>query len=517
MKLATVTTSPWKAAVDRFSDKTVVGSKLRSAEWSDMPIALRERAFFSAGVDQARTLSAMREKVVQGLDQSRPGGIGMNRARFVADMRNLLGAAPGDSGSLTDITSTRRLNLIWDFQTADAHGFASQKADMDPDRLDAFPAYRLLRVESRRVPRDWYARWGEAGAKVGWVGASKTEMVALKTSPIWIALSRFGKPWPPFDYSSGMGLEDVDRDEAEALGLLDKNEDPAARLQSLGDAAATASQDWNDGLQASVKGIDQETRNWLKDAFGDQISIDGDTVAWRSGATTEIIPPAPIAVPTPEPVAPPMPLPDIDRVATAVVKATSREEAHAILALPLAERGSLVLSPTESARSQTEKARAFIGSILHKDAAPAASCKVVVHAGRAYYSENISTATVRLGDVGCTIHELGHHIECSDPEILRETKDFIRSRIQPGDVPERLSKLTGSSYYGPSEVAYKDEWAERGGSPYAGKVYRGGLDEANATEVLTMGLERLYDDPAAFARQDPDYFKFILRVLRPTP
>jgi hypothetical protein len=508
MKLATATTSPWKAAVDRFSEKTAVGSRLRSAEWADMPIALRERAFFSAGVDQARTLSAMREKVVQGLDQSRPGGIGMNRARFVADMRNLLGAAPGDSGSLTDITSTRRLNLIWDFQTADAHGFASQKADMDPDRLDAFPAYRLLRVESRRVPRDWYTRWGDAGAKVGWVGASKTEMVALKTSPIWIALSRFGKPWPPFDYSSGMGLDDVDRDEAEALGLLDKNEDPAARLQSLGDAAATTSQNWNDGLQASVKGIDQEARNWLKDAFGDQISIDGDTVAWKSGADVEVAPLTPEVTPAG------MPLPDLDRVADGVAKAATREEAHAILALPAETRGSLSLNPTSSVAKQTGTAHAFLSSVLHKDVAPSASCKVVLAQGIGKYSPDTAIAYVRHEALGCTVHELAHHIECSDPEILRETKDFIRSRIQPGEMPQYLNKLTGTKRYGDA-IAYEDRWAELGGSPYAGRVYFGSLEAAQATEVLSMGLQRLYEDPVGFAKQDPEYFRFILSVLRP--
>ncbi len=271
-----ITTSPWPAAVDRFSQKTVIGSRLRSAEWADMPLALRERAFFSAGVEQARTLSAMREKIVQGIEQARPGGIGMNKARFVADMRNLLGAAPGDSGSLTDITSVKRLELIWNFQQADAHGFASRKADMDPDALDAFPAYRLLRVESRRVPRDWYARWGEAGAQVNWEGASRTGLVALKTSPIWIALSRFGRPWPPFDHGSGMGLEDVDRAEAEDLGLLPKDQDPADRLQQLGDAAAAQQQDWNDGLQASVKGIAPEMRDSLALNFGDQISFDAE-------------------------------------------------------------------------------------------------------------------------------------------------------------------------------------------------------------------------------------------------
>jgi hypothetical protein len=273
------TTSPWNKAVSRLSDKTVVGSRLRSAEWADVPLALREQAFFSAGVEHARTLSAMQEKLLQGAEQLRPGGTGMDRSRFVADLRNLLGAAPGDSGDLTDLTSVRRLELIWNFQTQEAHAHAAHQADMDPNLLDAFPAYRLVRVESRRVPRDWFERWGEAGAAVGWEGASRRAMVALKTSPIWARLSRFGRPWPPFDFGSGMGLEDVERDEAEALGLLPRGEPPADRLRRLREGSAQAQRDWAEGLRASVKGIKPEVRENLALAFGDQVSFTADGAA----------------------------------------------------------------------------------------------------------------------------------------------------------------------------------------------------------------------------------------------
>jgi hypothetical protein len=29
-------------------------------------------------------------------------------------------------------------------------------------------------------------------------------MIALKSDPIWTAISAFGTPYPPFDYNSGM-------------------------------------------------------------------------------------------------------------------------------------------------------------------------------------------------------------------------------------------------------------------------------------------------------------------------
>lgn len=44
-------------------------------------------------------------------------------------------------------------------------------------------------------------------------------MVALKSAPVWTNLSRFGRPYPPFDYGSGMGMEDIGREEAVELGL----------------------------------------------------------------------------------------------------------------------------------------------------------------------------------------------------------------------------------------------------------------------------------------------------------
>lgn len=45
-------------------------------------------------------------------------------------------------------------------------------------------------------------------------------MIALKTDPIWVKISRFGQPYPPYDYGSGMGVVDVSRAEAERLGLI---------------------------------------------------------------------------------------------------------------------------------------------------------------------------------------------------------------------------------------------------------------------------------------------------------
>lgn len=40
-----------------------------------------------------------------------------------------------------------------------------------------------------------------------------------------------------------------------------------------------------------------------------------------------------------------------------------------------------------------------------------------------------------------------------------------------------------------------------------GKYYKG------HTEIISMGLELLYDDPIGFAERDPEYFKFLTGIL----
>ena len=63
--------------------------------------------------------------------------------------------------------------------------------------------------------------------------------------------------------------------------------------------------------------------------------------------------------------------------------------------------------------------------------------------------------------------------------------------------------------YDADEVAYEDEWVKKGGDPYAGKYMpRGG------TEILTVGIERLHDNPALFMLTDQDYFVFVVSTLR---
>lgn len=103
----------------------------------------------------------------------------------------------------------------------DYHALERNRKRWEQQRESAiFPGWRLIDFAEKESEPDWQARWAAAWEKVGGAGACKGEMVALLDSPIWAALSVFGLPYPPLDYNSGMGVEEVDSEECAELGLL---------------------------------------------------------------------------------------------------------------------------------------------------------------------------------------------------------------------------------------------------------------------------------------------------------
>lgn len=532
-----ITLQPLEEAARRISDKTPVGSVLRSAEWQGVPLALRERGFFSATIESMRFLSDARQGVLDVLTfarESAPGGSALiDRSSLIAKLREVakregIPVDPNKAGGLQDITSRARLALIIDTQLAQAREFARWKAEQDPDILDAWPAQELVRIEARAIPRRWFERWAAAGGKF-YAG----RMIAAKGDPIWSAISRFGTPWPPFDFNSGMGVRDIDRDEAEQLGVI-----------APGQIVPPGEQDFNDGLQASVRGIGPQEQARLKSAFGKQVNITGDVAHWAG----QIAPPP---VPIPVPVVKPAPAP-----APAVSPVLPSNLAEVIAAMqPIISQAKSVEAEIEAAKHAVgsarrklpelvkkhaeliEKAREVISvpepqrkAVTFKNSAPSVAkdltkgAEIVsrfvspglvpqglgvksIQSSRAYYL----AGTVHLwkySGFSTAAHEIAHHIEYAHPEVAAKTKAFLKSRAANRPA-EKLAKLTGNSSYKSNEIAYEDEWKQRGGSVYSGKIYG-----SPATELLTMGIERLYKSPVEFLTNDPDYFNFVVETLR---
>lgn len=185
---------------------------------------IRRRSLFSARTAQLPYLEEMQQVLADVASGKMDDATARMKLKQWLDQS---GYTPDQPNGLTDLGSSRRLQLILDTQTKMAANVANLDAET-PESLDESPAWELTRIGLRRVPRsDWQQRWQAAGEIVGWIGAIKSTMVARKDSPIWAALGSgaggfddaIGNPFPPFAFSSSMGWLPLLKEEAKSYGL----------------------------------------------------------------------------------------------------------------------------------------------------------------------------------------------------------------------------------------------------------------------------------------------------------
>ena len=115
------------------------------------------------------------------------------------------------------------------------------------------------------------------------------------------------------------------------------------------------------------------------------------------------------------------------------------------------------------------------------------------------------------------VHEMGHWMEHAVPETTKRISQFLKRRAGKERLSS-MSKLGGDNYHS-DELAVKDEFI----TPYIGKYYAPGMptegdlpdwDRIQASEVLSMGLQYMSEDPVKFAQKDPEMFDLIFDILR---
>lgn len=202
---------------------------------------MEQRAFWSARTTHVQYLSELKklvERAVKGegyendLPQLRLEARRLLRAFGYTAERGFPGDAGrgvpvGTPGTLTDLSSERRLNLIFDIQSKLARGLGQQQRGLA--RMDTFPAWELIRMETRAMPREWLERWDTAGDNVDFSGVYSLEgrMVAHKKSPIWAALGSsalfedaLDVDHAPFAFGSGMGLRETSLSDLSGVDML---------------------------------------------------------------------------------------------------------------------------------------------------------------------------------------------------------------------------------------------------------------------------------------------------------
>ena len=291
---------PFRQALESRQVRALLPTALGSDELKAIPAALRERAMFSARVTNADFLQEAADlvesilnpqRVLRPLTASeRAAGIrsaeltgrslpaegklvteGMDVPTARLQLKQFLtkigySPAPEDAGTIKDLRTDRRLNLILKTNTEMAQGFGYWQQGQQEGALEAFPAQELYRAEDREKKREWRARWEGAGGR--FFGG---RMIAAKDDAVWQEIANaedgLGNPYPPFAFGSGMDVRDIARSEAIELGVI--TEDTTVEAQP---------RDFNDLLQATPNVRETALRDALMSDLGAGYEFSGEVL-----------------------------------------------------------------------------------------------------------------------------------------------------------------------------------------------------------------------------------------------
>jgi hypothetical protein len=236
--------------------KNLLPTSLDTAGLRQLDAALRTQSLFSAETTDQYLLQLYRDRIGgilnpqaaagEATTQFNPAYVRQSIKQFLQEIG--YAPAPENAGTLKDLASDPRINLVIKTNAELVQGQGLWIANQNPVILDEWPAQELFRAESRKVPRDWLERWRLAGAQTsdpigtGWTITADGRLIALKNHDIWnwigssdLFADALDVIWPPFAFGSGMWVRDVDRAETESIGLLDKGE-AAPEPMAIGDA-----------------------------------------------------------------------------------------------------------------------------------------------------------------------------------------------------------------------------------------------------------------------------------------
>ena len=245
----------FREALEMARARKILPTHLGSADLRELSAEMRRRSLFSARVTNAQLLQELADQIEE-LMQGKT-----NLATAMMDLRSVLdeldytpeagfpgdaarGIPPAEKYDLRDISSHKRLSLMLETNQAQAYGEGRRQAGNQPSAVSQFPAWELIRISPRRVPRgftstktglmplpgdSWPERFVRAGGRVTEDG----RMIARKDAEVWERLGDsnlfpdgLDQPFPPFAFSSGMDWRAVPRSEAIDLGIIGPDELP---------------------------------------------------------------------------------------------------------------------------------------------------------------------------------------------------------------------------------------------------------------------------------------------------
>ena len=202
-------------------------------------VAVRDASVFSARTTYVPYLSIMKE-ATEAMLKGKRNGEHFGKAEAVELMRTTLehlkydpqnghfgtpadaNIPPAKPGTIRDLSSFQRIELILDTQLALASSKAMKASLLDPDNRKMFPFVRLAKSYARKIREDWLARWAKVGGR-----AVGKEIIAEVDSPTWKDLGSasqfrdaFDTDCPPFAFGSKRPWEPITMRDAVKMGLI---------------------------------------------------------------------------------------------------------------------------------------------------------------------------------------------------------------------------------------------------------------------------------------------------------
>ncbi len=283
-----LTAEQFTTALRAASQRGLLPSALSSAQLQRVLTASeRRRVLALARVTRAAFLSEAKKLVTAMMAEE----LGNSPAQVIAGLKGVLqrlGYTPetgftGDAehdippagpGSLQDLSSWKRLSLILETERALANGYAENLNGNTDLARELFPAWELVRIETREQPRGsidsgspgWATRWVDFGGPPLTDSNGQLRMIAGKADPIWqrmgdqamleahgISDLALGVDYPPFCIRSGMGRFAVSRTQVERLGVVLRGEPkPLEQVAEL-PAVKTEARSLDDATRAKLQ------------------------------------------------------------------------------------------------------------------------------------------------------------------------------------------------------------------------------------------------------------------------
>jgi hypothetical protein len=244
--------------------RTDLPTSLGTSDLRKLGADILRQSIFSARMSNATAVQAVREaiqRILVSVDGKSSDNLAEARLKLKYIGRALgydpakgfpgeTGVEPAEAGSLRDLYSTDRINLVLKTQETMCQGAAKNIWGNEPDALEQYPAWELVRVGAVEVPRGekrtkhgivevpedaWDSdngRWVAAGRESGDEDALRIfkatgRMVARKDSPVWQALSAGAGGYTdnvdnagaePYAFNSLMGRVELSAQEFSELG-----------------------------------------------------------------------------------------------------------------------------------------------------------------------------------------------------------------------------------------------------------------------------------------------------------